>query len=128
MGFRDETTMDFPRNQRRVSVFEIGEPQLQWTNPLGDTGFMAMWPVYVYMKMSTYDISINTCISLDIPDVAHQLVQYRWNLTTVCIGFFQGLEPQKSNFTMFIHPKNLSWNTVGDSFVFVDFWHFPNGA
>lgn len=128
MGFRDETTMDFPRNQRRVSVFEIGEPQLQWTNPLGVTGFMAMWPVYVYMKMSTYDISINMCICLDIPDVAHQLIQYRWNLTTVCIGFFQGLEPQKSNFTMFIHPKNLSWNTVGDSFVLVDFWHFPNGA
>lgn len=92
------------------------------------TGFMAMWPVHVYIKMSTCDITINTCVYLDIPHVAHQLIQYRWNLTTVCIGFFQGLEPQKSNFTMFIHPKNLSWNTVGDSFVLVDFWHFPNGA
>lgn len=42
------------------------------------TGFMAMWPVHVYIKMSTCDITINTCVYLDIPHVAHQLIQYRW--------------------------------------------------
>lgn len=117
IGFRDETTMDFPRNQRRVSVFEIGEPQLQWIFGWNTSvgchrfhGYVAY--VCIYKKMSTYDIRINTCIYLDIPDEAHQLIEYRWNLT---------VQSKRSVFprvgACLSIQKNLLWNTVGDSFV-----------